>query len=156
MPETKLEKNIEVSQKEWAAVQEKLRMLEEVADKGRILNYQTKNSPIKKAITVKLSEYNGKYIIGWRTLKFELGRTPLTGNAIWGGETAEYEITLIDKEGNETKETISGYSAFSDAKYDKRVECVVMSKKETANGDLIFEVALPGGKTIEMESRYIN
>ena len=147
---------MEITQENWEALQNKLKMLEDVADKGRILNYQTQQSKDKKPITVKMSVFNDKYIIGWKTLKFELGRNPLTGRAIWGGETAEYEINLMDKEGNESTEVISGYSAFSDAKYNERVECAVIAKKENMNGQLTYEVALPNGKTIELESWAIN
>ena len=153
----KIESNkVEVSKKEWEAVQEKLRMLEEVADKGRILNYQTKNAPTKQPITVKISEYNDKYIVGWRTKKFELGRSPTTGRTIWGGETAEYEVKFVDKEGNETTEVINGYSAFSDARYDKRVDCAVLAKKETNEGKFLYDVALPGGKVITIDLDFVN
>jgi len=150
------EKNIEISQTQWNEMQEKLRMLEEVADKSRLLNYQLKQAPTKKPITVKISVFQDKYIVGWKTLKFELGRNPATGRAIWGGEQAEYEVDLVDKEGEYTKEVLTGYNAFSDARYEKRIECPVVSKKETASGEMLFEVSLPGGKSVEMQDKFIN
>ena len=153
MEEPKL---ISIPQAEWDKMQEQLKMLTEVADKGRILSYQTKNANNKKPVTVKVSIYDDKYIIGWKTLKFELGRNPQTGKAIWGGETAEYEVKLMDKEGAESTEILRGYSAFSDAKYDNRIECAILSKKETAEGELLFEVALPNNKTVLLESKFLN
>lgn len=155
MEKTK-EEDIKISQKDWKVLQEKLKMLEEVADKGRIFDYQSKNAPTKHPLSVKVSVYNDKYIIGWRTLKFELGRNPQTGRTTFAGETAEYEIKLLDNEGVESTEKISGYNAFSDARYDKRVECPVLSKKESANGELFYEVSLPNGKSYDFNGRFIN
>lgn len=149
-------KNIEITPEQWNALQNKLKMLESVADKGRMFDYESKQKQDKKPISVKISIFDDKYIVGWRTLKFELGRNPATGRETFAGETALYEITLLDKEGNKTTQEVTGYSGFSSARYDKRVDCPVLSKKETMEGESLYEVQLPDGQKVELESRFLN
>src|SRR5882724_4590766 len=73
--ETPQVKMVQISQDAWNQVQEKLKMLTEVADKGRVFNYENAQ-PQKKAMMVKLSLFNGGLIVGWRTLKDELIKHP--------------------------------------------------------------------------------
>jgi hypothetical protein len=133
--------------------EQKLKMLYEVADKGRVFNYENSNKE-KKATKAKLAFYGGGYLIGWRTIKDELLKHPTTG--IIAGEVQEYELTIL-LENEETKPIrISGYPAFSDARYTERVDIELIAKSEDYNGNVVFDVKLPDGRVIKLDQRFIN
>ena len=150
----KIVDTISVSKEEWDKVQEQLKMLTAVADKGRLFNYETRQSSAKKPMKVKLSVYNDKYIIGWKTIKDELVKHPTTGATV--GEQQEYELSLLSKDGTATTVVINGYPAFSNARYGDRIECDVISKAEDNYGNLDFDLVLPDGQKVRINSRYIN
>ena len=130
-----------------------MKMLYEVADKGRIFNYEAGKTE-KKPIEVKLSLYGGGIIVGWRTIKDTLVKHPTTGRTV--GEEQEYELLILDKENNTSKAIVVGYPAFSDARYTERIEAEVAGKKEDWNGDITFDVKLPDGRVIPLGSRFVN
>jgi len=144
---------VSISKKEWEDVQNQLKMLYNVADKGRIYNYESKGAE-KKPFRVKLSVYSNSIVIGWRTMKDELIKHPQTGRTV--GEVQEYELLLLDNSGVESKVIINGYSAFSDARYSERVEVEVVSKKEDWQGNYTFDVILPDNRRISIDSRFVN
>lgn len=144
---------ISVSQESWDEVQKQLKMLYEVADKGRIYNYESQRTE-KKPLRVKLSVYQDKTIIGWRTIKDKAVFHPTTGKQV--GEEQEYELLLLDKEGKSSLSTVHGYPNFSEARYSERVECEVTGKKEDWDGKLTFDVKLPDGRTISLDSKFVN
>jgi len=145
--------DITIKKEEWDKVQAQIKMLEAVADKGRVFNYQTSNSP-KKPIKIKLSVYQEKLIVGWKTLEDSLIKNPTTGLTV--GEVQRYEIKLLDKTGEESLIEIVGYPAFSAARYNERVECEVQGKKEDYDGKVSYDVILPDGRTISLQSQFIN
>ena len=144
---------IETLEKRDAENQKKLEMLYEVADKGRVFNYESQRAE-KKPLRVKLSIYNGKTIIGWRTLKDELIKHPTTGLTV--GEVQEYELWLLNPDGSEERTIVHGYPAFSDARYKERIECEVIGKEEDYQGNIEFDVQLPDGRKISLNSRFVN
>lgn len=141
-----LKRKDEVNQKE-------LEMLKAVADKGRVFNYES-NKTEKKPIKVKLSVFNGGIIIGWQTLKDRLIKNPTTGMTV--GEEQSYEVLVLDAK-NETKTIqIEGYPAFSNARYDERIEAEVIGKKEDWNGEVTYTIRLNDGREIELNGRFVN
>lgn len=152
--EIKMEpETIQIKKDEWQKVQDQLKMLYEVADKGRVFNYENSRSD-KPASKVKLSLFGNGIIVGWRTVKDELIKHPTTGLTV--GEEQVYELLILDKEGNTTKATLSGYPAFSNARYNDRIEAEVVSKKESLDGTWTFEVMLPDGRKISLDARFVN
>lgn len=133
--------------------QEKLRMLEDVADKGRLLSYQTRKSN-KQPMRAHLALYKDQYVVGWRTVKDKLISHPTTGATV--GEEQEYELILLDAKGNMNKETVVGYPQFSEIRYADRVECDIVGKKEDFEGNLSFDVVLPDGRQIELAGQFLN
>jgi len=144
---------IEINKAEWDKTQEMLKMLYATADKGRIFNYESGKAQ-KKPLRIKLSEYNGGIIVGWRTVKDELIPHPTTGKLM--GEVQQYEI-LLDKgdEGIE-KILINGYPNFSEARYGKRFEAEVKSRSEDFEGNIKFDIELDNGRIITLDSRFVN
>lgn len=145
---------VKISKKDWQDVQNQLKMLYNVADKGRIFNYENQQQKDKKPTKVKLSVYDGQIITGWRTLKDELIKDSRTGATI--GEIQEYELSLLNEEGKTTYAILDGYIAFSNARYDKRIEVEVVGKKEDWDGTLTFNVSLPNGNIISLDSKFVN
>ena len=133
--------------------QKQLKMLTEVADKGRVMNYESKNAE-KKPFKVKLSVYRDGIIVGWRVVKDELVKHSTTGLTI--GEVQEFELLVLNKAGETIKVTVNGYPAFSDARYTERVECEVVSKKEDFTGVMTYDVKLPDGRVISLADRFLN
>lgn len=150
---SKLLAKVEALEKKDVANEEKLKMLYEVADKGRVFNYESSRTE-KKPFKVKLSVYNNGLIVGWRCLKDELIKHPATGATV--GEEQQYELLLLDKEGQTTKVVINGYSAFSTARYTERVDAEVLSKSEDFNGNLTFNLGLSDGRTLSLDGRFVN
>ena len=128
-------------------------MLKAVADKGRVFNYENKTTG-KKAMLVSLSVYDGKIIVGWRTLKDTLVKNPTTGLTV--GEEQEYELLLMDGEGEIKKMTVNGYPRFSEVRYAERIQVKVVGRKEDENGNFTYTLQLPDGREIELESRFLN
>jgi hypothetical protein len=148
------QKFVKISKEDWKNVQNQLKMLYDVADKGRVFNYESQQQKDKKPVKVKLSILNGLIITGWRTLKDELFKDSRTGRTI--GETQQYEVSLLDEEGKTTNVILDGYVAFSNARYDKRIEVEVVGKKEDWDGSLTFNVRLPNGRVVSLDGRCVN
>ena len=133
----------------------KLKMLVEVADKGRVFNYEaTQSKENKQPFKVKLSLYGGGIMVGWRTVKDELVKHPTTGRTV--GENQEFELLILQGNGDTQKVTLSNYVAFSNARYDNRIECVVVSKSDDFSGNTTFDVQLPDGRVIKIASSFVN
>jgi len=144
---------VKVSKEDWNSVQEQLKMLRAVADKGRIYNYENQRTE-KKPFKVKLSIYKDQLIIGWRTLKDELIRDSRTGATI--GETQQYEIKLLNREDKIQDILIDGYVSFSNARYAQRIDAEVVGTKESWDGEQTFDLRLPDGRVISLNSRFVN
>ena len=133
--------------------QKELEMLRSVADKGRVMNYESKTVG-KKSIFVKLSKHDGKIVVGWRTLKDVLVKNPTTGLTV--GEEQEYELMLLDEDGKIKMMTVNGYSRFTDIRYTERISARVIGKKEDEDGNFTFTVLLPDEREIELDQRFLN
>ena len=128
-------------------------MLYEVADKGRVFSWENKQKKDRQAQRVKLSVVDGKYLVGWRTIRDELIQDPKTGRTV--GELQQYELKLSGPDG-ETIKTIDGYLNFSNLRYEQRVECQVLSKSESYDGKMVFKIGLPDGREYELGAQFVN
>jgi len=133
--------------------QQKLKMLYEVSDKGRVFNYESGRAE-KKPLKVKLSMMDGKVLIGWQTLRDDLLKNPTTG--ITMGEVQEYELLFLSSDGQQEYIKVNGYVAFSNIRYEKRIDCEVVGKREDYEGNIDFDVQLPDGRKITISSRFVN
>jgi len=155
MKKTPEEETITITKTQFDDIQSKLKMLTEVADKGRVFNYENQQAGAqKKSMKVKLSEYTGGIITGWRTIKDVLVKHPQTGATV--GEQQQYELLILMPDGHIEKVILDGYSAFSGARYDNRIDAIVISKSEDFQGNTEFELQLDGGRVIKMSSRFVN
>ncbi len=154
VPETVPEVNVQELLETVEKQSEQIKMLTAVADKGQMLNYQSKQAQGKKPMKVSLSIYDEKIVTGWRTIKDMPIFNPTTG--LQTGEVQEYEIVLLDKEGKTSKGSINGYKRFSDMQYNERIEVEVVGKNEDYDGKIEYEVLLPDGRQIKIDTRFIN
>ena len=146
---------IKISKEEWEKVQEQLKMLHEVADKGRVFSYENQKAALgKRTQKIKLSVYEGKILTGWATLKDMLVKSPTTGLTV--NEDQQYELLLLGEDGSLSKMQIAGYAKFSNIRYDDRIEADVVSQSEDYQGKISFEVKLPDGRIIKLGSQFIN
>lgn len=154
-PETPKEEMIEISKGQLNDILAKLKMLEEVADKGRLLNYETKNAAQgKKPMRAMLSMIGDGVLVGWRTMKDELIKHPTTGLTI--GETQEFELLVLKPDDTIEKVSLSGYPTFSNARYNQRIEVEIVGKEEDFEGNLKFSVKLPDGRVTKLAAAFIN
>lgn len=151
--ETLQPETVSISKEEWDKVQKQLKMLYEVADKGRVANYESK-TVAKKLMKVKLSVHDGGLIIGWQTKRDEIIRHPVTGLPM--GENQEIEVKILMPDGNILKKTFSSYVAFSNAHYDERVEANVIGKSEGYDGTVLWTLELPDGRKLEISPAFVN
>ena len=133
--------------------QKQLKMLYDVADKGRVFNYENQRTE-KKPFKIKLSVFAGGIIVGWRTLKDELVKHPTTGLTV--GENQEYELIILDSEDKQKKVNVGSYPAFSNARYNERIEAEIVSKSEDYDGKINYTVMLPDGRKISLGAQFIN
>lgn|SRR3990167_18466 len=149
------EETITITKSQFDDIQSKLKMLTEVADKGRVFNYENQQAGAKKkTMKVKLSEYAGGIITGWRTIKDVLVKHPSTGATI--GEEQQYELLITKPDGSTEKVTVSGYSTFSGARYDNRIDCDVIGKREEFSGAVTLDVKLPDGRVLPVGINFVN
>ena len=146
---------IKISKDEWNKVQEQLAMLQDVADKGRVFNYESRKAALgKKSKRIKLSVFDGKFVIGWATLKDNLIKSPSTGLVV--SEEQQYEVVLLGPDDSISKVKIDSYSRFTDIRYTERVEVDVVSQSEDYDGKITFNVKLPDGREIKLGSQFLN
>lgn len=153
-PDVKLEDDrVQALQEKLEKQAEQIKMLTDIADKGRMFNYESKKAS-KKPTKIKLSVYDEKILIGWRTMKDRLIKNPTTGLTV--GEEQEYEVMLLDKEDKVSKAIINGYVQFSALRYDDQIDVNVVGTKEDYEGKISFDVILPDGRQIELASQFVN
>lgn len=149
----KKEETVTITKTQFDDIQNKLKMLYEVADKGRVFNYENSTKE-KKPFRVKLSKFADGIIVGWRTVKDELVKHPTTGLTV--GENQEYELIILDNEGKQKKVTVASYLAFSNARYDTRIDAEIVSKSEGYDGEITFDVKLDDGRVIKLNAKFVN
>ena len=133
------------------------KMLTEVADKGRLMDYEMKQTANeKKPFKVKLPIYGGGYIVDHQSL------TPIESQLIYGqlhsnpiGERQEYKVTILMPDNSLTTHNFATYGQFGSARYEKREEVVVIGRREIG-GKLSYIVALPDGRETEVPDYAIN
>ncbi len=79
---------------------------------------------------------------------------PTTGVTV--GEVQEYELLILDSESKTKTVNINGYPAFSTARYNERIDCEVIGRKESFEGVTTFDVKLPDGRIINLDPRFVN
>lgn len=157
--ETKVEtqpepETISIPKTEWENTLKTIEMLKSVADKGRVYNYESQQKTDKKAKRVKLSVYDGGYIIAWEVQRDELVKHPVTGATV--GENQAIQVKILMPNGDINKKDFSSYVSFSNARYDSRVECEVIGSAEDYNGKITWTVALPDGRHITLSPNFVN
>jgi hypothetical protein len=152
-PKEPKEETVTISKSKMDEIENKLKMLYEVADKGRVYNYENQRTE-KKPFKVKLSVFGGGIIIGWRTLKDELIKHPTTGMTV--GENQEYELKILNSEGQERFVNVPSYPAFSNARYNERIDAEVISKSVGYDDEITYDVRLDDGKIIKLSARFVN
>ena len=145
---------ISIPKAEWENVQKTLEMLKSVADKGRVYNYESQQDTGKKPKRVKLSKYEGGYIIGWETQKDELVKHPVTGATV--GENQQIQVKILMPNGDTITKDFNSYVAFSNARYDSRDEMTVIRTTEDYNGNIKWTLELPDGRQLQIDPRYVN
>lgn len=153
-PEKVEPETVSIPTAEWKKVQETLKMLTSVADKGRVYNYESQNNTEKKLKKVKLSKYNGGFVIAWEVQKDELVKHPITGATI--GENQQIQVKILMPNGDIIAKDFSSYASFSNARYDERAECTVIGSSEDYNGKILWTLALPDGRNLTIDPRYVN
>ena len=146
--------NISIPKSEWEQVQKTLEMLKNVADKGRVYNYESQQKTDKKLKRVKLSSHDGGLIVAWETQKDELVKHPVTGATV--GENQQIQVKILMPNGDINKKDFNSYVSFSNARYDSRVECEVIGTSTDYNNKVSFTLALPDGRTLQIPDYFVN
>jgi len=147
------DETVSISKTELDAIREQLKMLTEISDKGRLFNYESSHKR-ETSMKVNVSVISGKYLIGWEPKKDILIKHPTTGLTV--GEEQQYELTLLAPDDSQLKVIMNSYSEFSNARYNERVLCNVIGKREARDGKYAFEVQLPDGREILLNSEFVN
>jgi len=118
-------------------------VLKAVADKSRLYWLEEKTKKIGPR-TYKLSTYEGKVIVGWRTIKDEV-------DAKRGIENQEYEIILEDNK----KVAIKGYVEFNSIQYGHQI--IGTEVEKIINGDkTTLKLRTDEGKEFLIDVQFVN
>lgn len=134
--------------------QKTLKMLYDVADKGRLFSWEQRQRTDKKPQKVKLAVVGDQVVVGWRTVKDELISDPRTGRTI--GENQEYELLLLGKDGLTTPQRVQGYLNFSNVRYENRIEAEVLSRSVSFDGKTTLHIGLLDGRTVDLDAAFVN
>lgn len=154
VPEDALLKRLAELERRDAENQKKLQMLEAVADKGRVFSWESRQNKQGHGQKVRISVIDGNFLVGWRTVRDELVNDPRTGRTI--GELQQYELKLLSSDGTETTREVNGYLNFSNLRYERQVECPILSRSESYDGSTTFRIGLPDGREVSLASNFIN
>jgi len=120
-----------------------IKMLTEVADKARLHKFESANQDFSQKI-VSVSTYQGKIIVGWKTVKDEMYQN---AKGQWV-EDQQIAIYMIDN----TKETMN-YLDFT--RNIKKVDGVLKSRHTTPEGEKMMRIDVMN-KTIDLNETYVN
>lgn len=142
-----LAKLIEAQSEELAKLKKQNEMLLEVADSKQLANYYSRNQ-VKIASVVKLRAINDKVIVGWRTIKDEVDKDPVTGR--WY-ETQVVEVIFEDSSSEQFH--LLDFSR----KYTYIPAKVLSNTVSSETGATELKVKREdNGREITIDSRYVN
>jgi len=143
----KLLKTVEEGEKERQQLKTDIEMLKTIADKSRLSWYEEGKKTIGPAV-YKLSTFDGKVIVGWRTVKDVVEKHPLTGVRM---EDQQYEIILEDG----TKQLIKGYNKFADTQYGNQIRAQEI-EKTIKEGKVTLKLKAENGREYLIDSVFVN
>lgn len=127
---------------------EKIRMLETVADAGRVAAFES-GKPKKLVRIARLNTFDGKLIVGWRTVKDEV---LYIDNKVVANQVIK--LFLLDDK-DEKSEIDQDYLTF--VRKSKSVEGEIIKKADDEeNGTTIYTLRLANGRQVEVDVRFIN
>ena len=143
----KLMKTVEDQSKIISSYKTDIDMLKTIADKNRLAWYEEGKKVIGPAV-YKLSTFDGKVIVGWRTIKDVVEKDPLTGKRL---EDQQYEIILED----DTVQKIQGYNKFAEVQYGAQIKAKEIEK--VVKGDKVtLKLKAENGKEYLVDSVFVN
>lgn len=153
----KVEVNADALEKLMAKVEEQseviktyktdIDMLKTIADKSRLAWFE-EGKKVKGPSVYRLSTFDGKVIVGWRTIKDVVEKNPLTGIRI---EDQQYEIILED----DTVQKIQGFNKFAEIQYGNQIKAQELEK--VVKGDKVtLKLKAENGKTYLIDSVFVN
>lgn len=138
---------IDELQSQMKEMKEKQGMLEQIADKRQLAAYYARNKK-KLPKVVSLRVWDGKVVVGWRTVDNEVYQDPLT-NAWREKQTVE----IVNEDGKLVELQYLNY-----VREFKRVNAMVVSSTtDEKSGSEILKVKREDtGKTYDIDVRYVN
>lgn len=128
-----------------ASLEEKQGLLMQVQDKDKIQKIEDLRRSGKLVKSVKVRKYNGKYIIGWKTVQDEVYKDE-------NGRLIEKQTLKIFFE-DDTEQEMTMRQWASAPEY---VAFEVKKESKNEDGDLFFTVLGPTGKELELNAVFIN
>jgi len=145
---------IEIEKSVLAKLIDRLDILEEAADKGRLERVKGLRNNDKLVKKVNLGVYDGRIVVGWKAIKDD----------VWfdqEGKMHEEQIVELyfhegkkDKEGHLVAEAQMNVQSFS--RRLKRLICEVVEESKDRNGNTTLTVVTPEGKEIKVDLSFIN
>lgn len=122
--------------------------LMKVADKNR-LEWVSQGKEKKGPNRYKLGSYDGKYIVGWRTVEDKVERGENGSFKI----SQSYEVQFND----DSIKLIVGYSNFSDFRYSNPLVVEEVGRESNNEGDLLIKVkVLDTGDVLSVNAKFLN
>lgn len=117
----------------------------QVQDRNKIKKIEDMRRAGKLVKSVKIRQYQGEYIVGWQTMQDEVYKDS-------EGRLVEKQVVRAFLE-NDTKVDMS-MRQWADA--SQYIEFEVTKESKDSDGNLFFTCVGPDGKTIEINSNFIN
>lgn len=144
----KEQKMVAVPEDDLKKMMAKIDMLTEIADKGRLSMWESKH---RDFITrkVRINTFEGKVINGWRLLKDEVGKSPITGLFF---EDQIIELHFLDSNKPEQMK----YHVFTRQKKQIEVNIVKSTKISDENGEHNILTVDMNGQNIDIDVVFVN
>lgn len=145
---------VEVEKATLDKILSRMEMLEEAADKGRLERVRALRNTDKILKKVNLSTYNGRIIIGWRSIKDDV---------FFDREGKMHEDQVVElyfyngktnKEGQPLPEAELNIQSFS--RLLKRISCEVIEESKDKNGNINLTVTTPDNQEIKIDLNFTN
>lgn len=138
-----------VTVEEFRKITDRLTRLETAANVARLHSFDQANVKLGPS-RIRISRYEGKIIIAWKSIRNESWRNPDTGRL---QSIQNYRIFLEDGRTFD----VANYQDFSDIRYYDQIECESIGKQKGEGGRIIFKLRRRDtGKEFYIDSSFVN
>lgn len=146
LPKAAKPETVAVPKSTWEAIVKKIEMLEQVADKARVMNFLQKNPLTPNARIAKVTKINGKIVKAWASEKNEVYKD-MSGH--WHEDQF---VSVVFEDNSSAKMSLTEFYRMT----TEKVDAEIVSKFSTPEGDEMIRLRLPDNREIDLDIKFVN